>query len=732
MLLYAKLAWGNLRRTFRDFAIYFATLMLSVALFYSFSTLTNQTVFVGLGSSTSSLMLRMGELIRGLSIFLMIIIGILIVYANIFFMRRRVREFATYLLLGMKKTSLALVILIENILVGISALVAGLIVGVVISQFSSLAILKLFNTPVERFHFLLIPDAFVFTACMFACVFLISTFCATLVISRTRLSTLFRSSFASERFKMKNPWITLVLFLVSLLVIAHAYNMFSFDALTSEGWDAFLHCTFLVVFGTALFFYSVSAAFTQIARAIKPWYYRGLTVYVMRQFASRINSSWISMTMICATIFIALCTLSIGFAAVDSIHGQEQMMCPTDVAATFVCKDYKTFAQDEQTQAEGTSAANDSHPANDSNPAKEPVDQSKSERPARIGELVDLISQEIPSWNTVVKKTTQCTTYGLATAGKNPYTISNLISDLGFSEEEAAKDVPMELSSTPVLFVTSSEYNKFRDLAGMEPIDFGPNEVMMAAYPGLENQLDSLVASGKTVTIAGKFHDVKLQAKRPMRDYAGLTSSLCTLVVPDAWARDMKAQQTRLYAQFFSNTKEINEKFSQELTAAKRHTQGILGQQSVYKWHLLDVNLRYEALEAALAIRVMGTFVAVYTGIILLITSAAILSIQQLSELSYMQESCTKLQQLGATRTRCSRAIFSQLGIWFMLPCALAITHAACVMKVVDQIFGLMGADTEAKRWLFVTAAIVLVTYACYFFVTFAITRAAALSTRTR
>lgn len=726
MLLYAKLAWGNLRRTFRDFAIYFATLMLSVALFYSFSTLTNQTVFVGLGSSTSSLMLRMGELIRGLSIFLMIIIGILIVYANIFFMRRRVREFATYLLLGMKKTSLALVILIENILVGISALVAGLIVGVVISQFSSLAILKLFNTPVERFHFLLIPDAFVFTACMFACVFLISTFCATLVISRTRLSTLFRSSFASERFKMKNPWITLVLFLVSLFVIAHAYNMFSFDALTSEGWGAFLHCTLLVVFGTALFFYSVSAAFTQIARAIKPWYYRGLTVYVMRQFASRINSSWISMTMICATIFIALCTLSIGFAAVDTVHWQEQLMCPTDVAATFVCKDYKTFASKEEAQAEDASAAEGSKAA------EEPSSQSESEHPARTGELVDLVSQEIPSWNTVVKKTAQCTTYGLAAADKNPYSISNLISDLGFSEEEAAKDVPMELYSTPVLFVTSSEYNKFRDLAGMEPIDFGPNEVMMAAYPGLENQLDGLVASGKTVTIAGKFHDVKLQPKRPTREFAGLTSSLCTLVVPDAWARDMKAKQTLLYAQFFTSTKDTNEKFSQELTAAKRHTQGILGQQSVYKWHLLDVNLRYERLEAALAIRVMGTFVAVYTGIILLITSAAILSIQQLSELSYMQESCTKLQQLGATRTRCSRAIFSQLGIWFMLPCALAIMHAACVMKVVDKIFGLMGADADAKRWLFVTAAIVLVTYMCYFLVTFAITRAAALSTRSR
>ena len=158
MLLYIKLAWGNLRRALKDFTVYFVTLMLSVSLFYSFNTLTNQAFFVGLSSSTSHLVLRMAELITGLSIFLMIVIGILIVYANVFFMRRRVREFATYLLLGMKKSSLAFVILIENFIVGICALIVGLLVGVVVSQFSSLAVLKLFNSPVERFHFLLVPQ----------------------------------------------------------------------------------------------------------------------------------------------------------------------------------------------------------------------------------------------------------------------------------------------------------------------------------------------------------------------------------------------------------------------------------------------------------------------------------------------------------------------------------------------------------------------------------------------
>lgn len=693
MLLYIKLAWGNLRRALKDFAVYFVTLMLSVSLFYSFNTLTNQTFFVELSSSTSQLVLRMAVLITGLSIFLMIVIGILIVYANVFFMRRRVREFATYLLLGMKKSSLAFVILIENFIVGICALIVGLLVGVVVSQFSSLAVLKLFNSPVERFHFLLVPQAVIFTACMFGVVFVLSTLCATFVISRTRLSVLFRSSFASDRFKIKNPWITLVLFVVSVLLIAQAYRMFSYEVLTANDGGTFLYCTALVVLGTALFFYSVSTAFTQIARAIKPLYYRGLNLYVVRQFASRINSSWISMTMICATIFIALCTLSIGFTAVASIRTQETLMCPTDFFADFICKD--------------------------------------GYEPAQTDKLASLMAQEIPSWNTTVRGTAQLTSYTLGEAD-NVYTIAKLISDCGLSKEQAIDGVPINVVENPVYFVGCSEYNRFRALAGLQPIELGDNEVRFASYPGLADQTDGLATSGKTITLAGKYHDVRIKPKLKLSDLAGLFSNPCSLIVPDAWVHTMKPQQTRLFAQFYASSKEVNEQFSQELTDGNKHAQGILGQNNAYRLRVVNTSLRYEMLEAALAIRVMGTFVAVYTGIILLITSAAILSIQQLSELSYMRESYTKLLQLGATRASCSGTIFTQLGIWFMLPCSLAISHAFCVMKEMDALYTIMGADTEAKQWLFITAGIVLAIYALYLLMTFVVMRVSVLGKQTR
>lgn len=693
MLLYIKLAWGNLRRALKDFTVYFVTLMLSVSLFYSFNTLTNQAFFVGLSSSTSHLVLRMAELITGLSIFLMIVIGILIVYANVFFMRRRVREFATYLLLGMKKSSLAFVILIENFIVGICALIVGLLVGVVVSQFSSLAVLKLFNSPVERFHFLLVPQAVIFTACMFGVVFVLSTLCATFVISRTRLSVLFRSSFASDRFKIKNPWITLVLFVVSVLLIAQAYRMFSYEVLTANDGGTFLYCTALVVLGTALFFYSVSTAFTQIARAIKPLYYRGLNLYVVRQFASRINSSWISMTMICATIFIALCTLSIGFTAVASIRTQETLMCPTDFFADFICKD--------------------------------------GYEPAQTDKLASLMAQEIPSWNTTVRGTAQLTSYTLGEAD-NVYTIAKLISDCGLSKEQAIDGVPINVVDNPVYFVGCSEYNRFRALAGLQPIELGDNEVRFASYPGLADQMDSLATSGKTITLADKYHNVRIKPKLKLSDLAGLSSNPCSLIVPDSWVHTMKPRQTRLFAQFYASSKEVNEQFSQELADSNKHAQGILGQNNAYHLHVMNTALRYEMLEAALAIRVMGTFVAVYTGIILLITSAAILSIQQLSELSYMRESYTKLLQLGATRASCSGTIFTQLGIWFMLPCSLAISHAFCVMKEMDALYTIMGADTEAKQWLFITAGIVLAIYALYLLMTFVVMRVSVLGKQTR
>lgn len=693
MLLYIKLAWGNLRRALKDFTVYFVTLMLSVSLFYSFNTLTNQAFFVGLSSSTSHLVLRMAELITGLSIFLMIVIGILIVYANVFFMRRRVREFATYLLLGMKKSSLAFVILIENFIVGICALIVGLLVGVVVSQFSSLAVLKLFNSPVERFHFLLVPQAVIFTACMFGVVFVLSTLCATFVISRTRLSVLFRSSFTSDRFKIKNPWITLVLFVVSILLIAQAYHMFSYEVLTANGGGEFLCCTALVVLGTALFFYSVSTAFTQIARAIKPLYYRGLNLYVVRQFASRINSSWISMTMICATIFIALCTLSIGFTAVASVRSQETLMCPTDFIADFHCKDgYQSVQTDK---------------------------------------LVSLMAEEIPSWNTTVRSTTQLTSYTLGETD-NVYTIANLISDCGLSKEKALDGVPADAVDMPVYFVGVSEYNKFRALAGLQPIELSDNEVRFASYPSLADQTDDLAASEKTVTLGNTYHNVRIKQKLKISDLAGLPSNPCSLIVPDAWVHTMKPQQTRLFAQFYTSSKEINEQFSQELAHGNKHKEGILGQNNAYHLRAMNTVLRYELLEGALAIRVTGTFVAVYTGIILLITSAAILSIQQLSELAYMRKSYTKLLQLGATSTCCSGTIFTQLGIWFMLPCALAISHAFCIMKEMDALYRLMGTDAEAKQWLFITAGIVLAIYALYFIMTFVIVRVSVLGKQTR
>lgn len=445
--------------------------------------------------------------------------------------------------------------------------------------------------------------------------------------------------------------------------------------------------------GTALFFYSVSTAFTQIARAIKPLYYRGLNLYVVRQFASRINSSWISMTMICATIFIALCTLSIGFTAVASVRSQETLMCPTDFIADFHCKDgYQSVQTDK---------------------------------------LVSLMAEEIPSWNTTVRSTTQLTSYTLGETD-NVYTIANLISDCGLSKEKALDGVPADAVDMPVYFVGVSEYNKFRALAGLQPIELSDNEVRFASYPSLADQTDDLAASEKTVTLGNTYHNVRIKQKLKISDLAGLPSNPCSLIVPDAWVHTMKPQQTRLFAQFYTSSKEINEQFSQELAHGNKHKEGILGQNNAYHLRAMNTVLRYELLEGALSIRVMGTFVAVYTGIILLITSAAILSIQQLSELTYMRESYTKLLQLGATRTCCSGTILTQLGIWFMLPCSLAIAHAFCVMKEMDALYRLMGADSEAKQWLFITAGIVLAIYALYFLMTFVVMRASVLGKQTR
>ena len=133
MMLF-KLSAKNIAKSIKDYAIYFFTLILGVAIFYVFNAIDSQTVMLDVSKNTSDIIKLMTGMLSGVSVFVSIILGCLIIYASIFLIKRRNKEFGVYLTLGMEKRKISLVLFFETLIIGIISLIVGLIIGTAFSQ----------------------------------------------------------------------------------------------------------------------------------------------------------------------------------------------------------------------------------------------------------------------------------------------------------------------------------------------------------------------------------------------------------------------------------------------------------------------------------------------------------------------------------------------------------------------------------------------------------------------
>ncbi len=123
-----KLSFNNMKKSIKDYAIYFLTLVLGVAIFYMFNSLDSQQAMLQVSSSQREIIKLMITMLGFVSVFVAVVLGLLIVYANNFLINRRKKEFGIYMTLGMGKRQISKIILMETIFVGIISLAIGLVV----------------------------------------------------------------------------------------------------------------------------------------------------------------------------------------------------------------------------------------------------------------------------------------------------------------------------------------------------------------------------------------------------------------------------------------------------------------------------------------------------------------------------------------------------------------------------------------------------------------------------
>ena len=266
--MFFKLALRNIKRSLKDYAIYFFTLVLGVAIFYIFNALDSQTVMLGLSDYMSEVVKLMTSVLAGVSVFVAFVLGFLIIYASRFLIKRRSQEFGTYMTLGMGKRKIAMIILLETLLIGAVSLSVGLLIGVGLSQFTSTLVAGIFEADMTQFHFVFSPEACIKTLVYFAIIFTVVMLLDTVMVARQRLIKLLQAKRMAETVKVRKTSMAIVIFTLGIVMLGWAYWMVTLNSSKLDD-SNILWVLGAGALGTTLFVWSVATIILKLLQNTK-------------------------------------------------------------------------------------------------------------------------------------------------------------------------------------------------------------------------------------------------------------------------------------------------------------------------------------------------------------------------------------------------------------------------------------------------------------------------------
>jgi putative ABC transport system permease protein len=689
----AKLAAANVRKSARDFAVYFFTLVLGIAVFYAFNSIADSQAVARIGEDGRKMMELLAFVINAVSVFIVVILAFLVVYANRFLIRRRNKEFALYLTLGMQKGDLLKVSALETLFVGIASLAVGLAIGLALSQVLCNVAASMFDSEVEGVAFSVSVDAIVLTVVAFAAIFLVTVVFNTGHLFKSKLIDLLNAERRNESFKLRSLPLSFVLFIVACVLIGVSYKLLMDNGLLEPS-PEFMAATMLVCVGTVLFFYSVSGFLLRVTQMIKPLYLRGLNMFFLRQLSARANSAFVSMSVIALTLFLAMTSVCGGIGIVNAMNASAANGTKYDasVVSTYAMWNYDTGELEPMELGEFGAFA-ESHGYN-----------------MVEGLAASTAAVDAPSWDDMVKGAAQVDfrLSGVSLGDLNDATGKSIYDFVGSGMLSDGMD-EQQLDCVSV-----SQFNTVRELANLEPIDLGESEFAIWNDAALTSDYaEAIAAAAPSLNING--HD--LTALRDVQDVTlettGVTQRICVLVVPDECIDESVMPWTSLLDVQCNDGQE--EAFQSFLHAVQESSNP-----DTYPVSLIQTVSEVEAQSSGFTAVV--SYLAIYIGFVLVIACAAILAIQQLTDAADNVRRYELIAKLGAPQRMIDGALFKLIGIYFLFPLLVGIAHTLCAMQVVIdvvQVFGYLDIGSMSV----VTMVAFLVVYGAYFLVTYVTAR---------
>lgn len=327
-----NLSLKNIKKSFKDYAIYFVTLILGVCIFYLFNSMDSQTAILEVTSRQSEMIDLLEQILSYISVFVSFILGFLIIYASRFLIKKRNKEFGVYMTLGMSKRKISLLLLIETFIIGLISLAFGLLLGIVLSQITSIFVANLFEANMSKFTFNFSKTALFKTILYFGIIYFIVMIFNTIIINKNKLIDLLQASKKQEKIRIKSSMISVILFFISVLMLGSAYYMVTAGVNDLLKYDVsiLLVPILLGTIGTILFFYSVAGMSLKIISKCHNLYSKKLNTFVFKQINSKINTMVISISIICLMLFVTLCLLTSAFTIKDYFNNSINTYAPVD------------------------------------------------------------------------------------------------------------------------------------------------------------------------------------------------------------------------------------------------------------------------------------------------------------------------------------------------------------------------------------------------------------------
>ena len=713
-----KLAWGNVRRAGRDYLVYLLTLTLGVTVFYAFNTISMQVDIAGIDEE--GLAQVMGSMLGYLTYFLAGVMAFLMVYANNFIMKRRKKEFGLYQVLGMGRGRVATIMALETVIVSVVAFVAGIVLGVGLSQLMTFFTASLFKTQIANFHFFFSVHAFNLTLACMLVMFVLTLLLNLRAVRRTKLIELMGAERRNESIKTRNPWIAIAIFAVGVVLVGVAYYrllrdgfpLTATDSKLQEAMNQFGITTAMVTVGTFALFWGLSGMLIQLLQSLRGVYWRGLNMFIVRQLAAKVNTVCFSMGVIAMILVLAITSGTCGMSIASVMNENLERYSPADMSQTYVYYTPDTLDY-----------------------YKEYVNPSEADRMVLAETTVDLY----PAWHGKDKSADNNDETGKKVniadvAGEHVQIDSYLSYPFGGSSPsvsagEMCKTMGEKLpkafgGSKPDaigLFVTpASQYNKLRQMMGEEPVSIGRDQYLLTCDMGGEliDLYTKYMAGGHALTLGG--HTLKPATDKSDEDTAAIANSAMgsnpgTVVVADELLSQLNLQP-------YSSSLLVNYKQGMDTTEVDESIEYtvldnlLVDGKEPGSWGIFIT--RSEMYTQAAQMNGLISYLAIYIGFVLVVACAAILSIQQLSNVADGSRSYRVLAQIGCDDRQIRHSVMAQQAVFFLFPLAVGLAHSFVALKVIIELVSIFG-NMSIGGTVGLTCAIFLAAYGGYFLVTY-------------